>query len=85
MDENSARFVEQLKQDPAQLQRLLRSPDGQALMKLLNQGSQGAQLRTAVRSAAKGDPAEAVKLVGQYLQTQEGAALAERIQKTFGK
>ena len=80
MDENTARMMEQLKRNPAQLQKLLRSPDGQALMQLLSQG----QLRTAVQSASKGSPAEAMRLVSQYLQTPDGAALAERLQKTFG-
>ncbi len=85
MDENTARLVEQLKRNPSQLQDLLRSPDGQALLQMLNQGDQGAQLRNAAQSASNGNPAEAMKLVNQYLQTPSGAALAKRIQKTFGK
>lgn len=85
MDEKTARLVEQLKRNPAQLQDLLRSPDGQALMQMLNQSNQGAELRNAVNSASNGNPAEAMKLVNQYLQTPGGAALAKRIQKTFGK
>lgn len=85
MDEKTARMVEQLKRDPSQLQDLLRSPDGQALMQMLNQSSQGAAFRNAAQSASNGDPAEAMKLVNQYLQTPGGAALAKRIQKTFGK
>lgn len=85
MDENTARLVEQLKRNPAQLQDLLRSPDGQALMQMLNQSNQGAEFQNAARSASNGDPAEAMKLVNQYLKTPSGAALAKRIQKTFGK
>lgn len=84
MDDNSARFVEQLKKNPAMLQKLLRSPDGQALMQMLNQGNQGAKLRDAVKDASKGNPAEAVKMVNQFIQTPDGAALAARIQKIFG-
>ncbi len=84
MDDQATRFVEQLKQNPAMLQKLLRSPDGQALMQMLNQGNQGAKLRNAVKDASKGNPAEAVKMVNQFIQTPDGAALAERIQKMFG-
>ena len=85
MDENTARMIEQLKRDPSQLQALLHSPDGQALIQMLNQSSQGAALRNAAQTASNGDPVEAMKLVNQYLKTPGGAALAKRIQKTFGK
>ena len=83
MDENTARFAEQLKQDPARLQALLRSPDGQALLRQLSQGGADDSLQRAAASASRGNPAEAMKLVGQYLKTPDGAALAERVRKLF--
>lgn len=83
MDETSARFAEQLKRDPSLLKRLLQSSDGQALMRMLSQD--GGNLRSAVQDASRGNPAEAMRLVNQFLQTPDGAALADRLQKTFGK
>ena len=83
MDDNAARFAEQLKKNPALLQTLLRSSDGQALLRMLNQNG-GNNLRDAVRDASRGKPEEAMRLVNQFMQTPDGAALAARIQKTFG-
>ena len=83
MDENTARFVEQLKRDPARLQALLRSPDGQALLQLLNRDGPDTPLQQAAQSASQGNPAEAARLVGQYLKTPDGASLAERVRKLF--
>ena len=82
MDDNSARLIEQLKRNPAMLKQVMQSPDGQALLQLLNRG--GGDLRGAVRDASRGNPAEAMRMVNQFLQTPDGAALAERLQKTFG-
>ena len=42
MDEKTARMVEQLKSNPAMLQALMQSRDGQALMNMLTQGDRGA-------------------------------------------
>ena len=85
MDDHSAQFAEQLRKNPAMLKALLQSPDGQALIQMLSRGNQGAQLRSAVRDASRGNPAEAVRLVNQFLETSEGAALAQRLQRQFGK
>ena len=85
MDDQSARFIEQLKQNPALLQTLLRSSDGQSLLQMLNDSRHGPQLRNAVRNASHGNPEEAVRLVSQFMQTPDGAALASRIQQLFGE
>ena len=85
MDDKMTRLMEQLKRNPAQLQALLRTPDGQALLQTLNQSTQSGGLQGALRSADRGNPAEAMKQVSQYLKTPDGAALAERIQRLFGK
>ena len=81
MDEKSARMAEQLRKNPAALKALMQSQDGQALMRMLTQGDQGAGLQRAVQSAAKGDTAAMVQMVSQVMQSPEGAELVERINK----
>ncbi|MCI8329977.1 MAG: hypothetical protein HFG02_10410 [Oscillibacter sp.] len=81
MDEKSAQMAEQLRKNPAALKALMQSQDGQALMRMLTQGDQGAGLQRAVQSAAKGDTAAMVQMVSQVMQSPEGAELVERINK----
>ena len=57
MDEQTARMIQQLKSNPAMLQALMQSRDGQALMQMLSGGDRGASLQRAAQSAAKGDTA----------------------------
>ena len=85
MDEKAARMAEQLKSNPAMLQALMQSRDGQALMQMLTQGDRGAGLQRAVQSAAKGDPSEMVRLVNQVMQSPGGAELVQRINKAVQK
>lgn len=85
MDEKTTRLAEQLKSNPAMLQALMQSQDGQALLQMLTQGDRGAGLQRAVQSAAKGDPADMVKLVNQVMQSPGGAELVNRINKAVQK
>ena len=52
MDEQTARMIQQLKSNPAMLQALMQSRDGQALMQMLSGGDRGASLQRAAQSAA---------------------------------
>ena len=63
MDEQTARMIQQLKSNPAMLQALMQSRDGQDLLRMLSGGDQGASLQRAAQSAAKGNPAEMVRMV----------------------
>lgn len=83
MDEQTARMIQQLKSNPAMLQALMQSRDGQALMQMLSGGDRGASLQRAAQSAAKGNPAEMVRMVNQLMQSTDGAALIDRINKTM--
>ena len=83
MDEQTARMIQQLKSNPAMLQALMQSRDGQALMQMLSGGDRGASLQRAAQSAAKGNPAEMVRMVNQLMQSPDGAALIDRINKTM--
>ena len=47
MDEQTARMIQQLKSNPAMLQALMQSRDGQALMQMLSGGDRGASLQRA--------------------------------------
>ena len=85
MDERTARLIERARQNPERLQELLRSPDGQALVQQITAGTQGAVFQQAAQSAAQGNTIEAVKLVGQFLKTPDGAALAKRLREAFQK
>ena len=85
MDENTARLAEQLKRKPALLRQLAQSKDGQTLMRMLTQQDQGAALQKAAQSAARGDTADMVRMVTQLMQSPDGAALVERINKARRK
>lgn len=85
MDENTARLAEQLKRNPALLRQLAQSKDGQTLMRMLTQQDQGAALQKAAQSAARGDTADMVRMVTQLMQSPDGAALVERINKALRK
>ena len=85
MDENTTRLVEQLKNNPAALQALMRSQDGQALLRMLTQGDQGAGLQRAAKAAALGRPEAMVNMVNRIMQTPGGAALVERINQAVRK
>ena len=85
MDENTARLAEQLKRNPALLRQLAQSKDGQTLMRMLTQQDQGADQQKAAQSAARGDTADMVQMVTQLMQSPDGAALVERINKALRK
>ena len=80
MDDMTA-LAEQLKRNPAALRSLMNSPDGQALIQMLTQGDQGAELRQAAQAAARGNPAQIAGMVQRLMHSPQGAALAERIQR----
>ena len=69
MDENMTNMMEQLRRNPAMLQTLLKSRDGQALMQMLTQGDRGASLQRAAQSAARGSTAELAQMVIFYLES----------------
>ena len=85
MDDHTARLVEQLKSNPAMLQRLMGSRDGQALLQMLTQGDRGASLQRAAQAAARGNPGEMMQMMRQVMCTAEGAALVERINQAMQK
>ena len=85
MDEKSAQMAEQLRKNPAMLKSLMQSRDGQTLMRMLTQDDGGAGLKKAVQSATRGDAGAMTQMVNQIMQSPEGAALVERINKAVQK
>ena len=83
MDEMTARLAEQLKNNPAMLNALMRSKDGQTLMQMLTKNDQGAGLQRAVQSAARGNTAEMVQMMNRIMQSPEGSALIQRINQSI--
>ncbi len=83
MDEQTKRMIQQLKANPAMLQSLMQSRDGQALMQMLSAGDQGASLQRAAQSAAKGNPAEMMRMMNQVMQSPAGAELVQRINRSM--
>ena len=78
MDEQTARMIQQLKNNPAMLQALMQSRDGQALLQMLSGGDRGASLQRAAQSAAKGNPAEMVRMVNSGTEAVMSAVRAAR-------
>lgn len=83
MDEQTNRMIQQLKSNPAMLQSLMQSRDGQALLQMLSAGDQGASLQRAAQSAAKGNPAEIMRMMNQVMKSPAGAELVQRINRSI--
>ena len=72
----------QLHTDPDTVQRLAQSPDGQALMALLQQQN-GAQLEKAMAQGEGSNAAEMAALLKTVLSSGEGRALLQRLSQQF--
>lgn len=85
MDNMTAQLAEQLKQNPAMLRSLMQSRDGQQLIRMLTQDDQGAGLQRAAQAASGGDPTQMMQMVKRIMESPDGAALVERINRTMQK
>ena len=85
MDETTTRLAEQLKSNPAMLRSLMQSRDGQMLIQMLTKGDNGAGLQQAAQAAARGNTAQMAEMVQRIMQSPEGAALVDRINKAVQK
>lgn len=83
MDEQTTRMIQQLRANPAMLQSLMQSQDGQALLRMLSAGDQGASLQRAAQSAAKGNPAEMMRMMNQVMKSPAGVELVQRINQSI--
>ena len=77
-------MMERLKRDPAALQAVMGSRDGQMLLGL--SGSDGGRtLQQAVRQAAAGDASAISGMLQGIMSTPQGAALVQRIGESLQK
>ena len=68
----------QLHTDPDTMQRMAQSPDGQALMALMQQQN-GTQLQKAMEQGEGNSAAEMAALLKTVLSSSEGRALLQRL------
>ena len=85
MDENAKNLMEQMKKDPAAMQRLISSRDGQMLLQMMTQNDRGAALQHAAQNAMRGDVSQLIQMINQVMQSPGGADLVERINKAAGE
>ena len=78
-------LMEKLRQNPAALQREMRSQDGQQLMRMLSGADGGSSLNRAAMQAAGGNTAEITKMIQNVMQSPEGAELIRRISESLQK
>ena len=77
--------LERLKRDPAALQAVMGSRDGQMLLGLLSGSDGGRTLQQAVRQAAAGDASAISGMLQGIMSTPQGAALVQRIGESLQK
>lgn len=78
-------MMERLKRDPAALQAVMGSRDGQMLLGLLSGSDGGRTLQQAVRQAATGDASAISGMLQGIMSTPQGAALVQRIGESLQK
>lgn len=78
-------MMERLKRDPAALQAVMGSWDGQMLLGLLSGSDGGRTLQQAVRQAAAGDASAISGMLQGIMSTPQGAALVQRIGESLQK
>ncbi|MCI2055835.1 MAG: hypothetical protein LKJ86_01685 [Oscillibacter sp.] len=83
MDDQTKQLIEGIKNNPAAIQSLFRTQDGQNLLRMLTAGDNGATLQRAAKNASKGDPSEMIQMVSRIMQSPDGAALVDRIGKNI--
>ena len=78
-------MMARLQRDPNAAQRVMESPDGQALMQMLSGTDGGAGLQQAMAQASNGNTAQLAEMIRQVMQTPQGAALVRNIGTSFLK
>lgn len=74
-------LMEQLKRNPAVVEQLANSPDGQALMARLDAD----KLQQATRQGENGNYMEMAALLKGVMSSPDGRALLQRMAKQLGK
>lgn len=82
---DQADMIQRLKQNPAALQSIMQSRDGQRLMQMLSGADGGAGLQRATAQAAGGNTADMVQMLKKVMSSPDGAALVQRIGQSLQK
>lgn len=82
---DQADMIQRLKQNPAALQSIMQSQDGQRLMQMLSGADGGAGLQRATAQAAGGNTADMVQMLKKVMSSPDGAALVQRIGQSLQK
>lgn len=72
-------MIEKFRKNPAAVQSLMYSPDGQQLLRALQGFDNGKTLTRAAKEAADGNSGGMIRLLQQVMSSPEGAALIRRI------
>ena len=78
-------MMARLQRDPDTAQRVMASPDGQALMQMLSGSDGGVGLQQAMAQASNGNTAQLAEMIRQVMQSPQGAALVRNIGTSFLK
>ena len=78
-------MIERLKRNPAAVQALLNSPDGQTLMRMLQGHNSGQALDRAAAQASGGNAAQMTQMLKNIMSTPGGAQLIRRIAQSLQK
>ena len=78
-------MIRRLKQNPAALQGVMQSQDGQKLMQMLSGADGGESLNRAATQAAGGNTGDMVQMLKNVMSSPEGAALVQRIGQSLQK
>lgn len=78
---NSPQAAKLLK-DQSAVESIVKSPDAQALVNMLNQSS-GGGLKAAAEAAMKGDATQLQGLLDRLMKDPSGAKVVERINQNF--
>ena len=76
--------AEKLLKNKSAMENLVKSPDTQQLMNILNK-SAGGGLKAAAEAAMKGDTSQIMGLMNKLMSDPEGAKVVDRINKNMPK
>ena len=82
---DQADMIQRLKQNPAVLQSVMQSQDGQKLMQMLSGADGGKSLNRAAMQAAGGNTGDMVQMLKKVMSSPDGAALVQRIGQSLQK
>ena len=85
MKANEPSKLQQFLNDKKAMAALVKSPDAQALAKMLAQSGDQDALQKAAQEAAKGNPEQLREMVKSIVGNPDGAALLKRLDQTLGK